>query len=98
MDSGIRFHRRYYWFSEPLQRSEIMSKQSWKTKAAGIFIGVTIVLATLPASTVLFTIGAVVVTPAVISGVIGAILGGWGISDKGDKIISAIQRLKEGCD
>ncbi len=68
-----------------------MTTQSWKTKAGGIFIAVTVILATLPSSAILFTVGAITITPAVASGVIGAILAGWGISDKGDKLIAAVK-------
>ncbi len=71
------------------------SFKSWKTKVAGLFIATTVVLATLPASTVLFTVGAITITPAVASGVIAAVLGSWGISDKGDKIIDALNKGKK---
>jgi hypothetical protein len=72
-----------------------LSFKSWKTKVAGLFIATTVVLATLPASAVLFTVGTIAVTPAVASGAIGAILGFWGVSDKGDKIIDALNKGKK---
>jgi hypothetical protein len=72
-----------------------LSFKSWKTKTAGVLIGASVFLATLPASAVLFTVGTIVVTPSVLIGACGAVLGMWGVSDKGDKIIKAIEDGKK---
>jgi len=73
-----------------------LSFKSWKTKTAGAFVSATIILAFLPPSAVLFTVGTIAVTPVIVTGAIGALLTYWGISDKGDKIIKAITDAKNG--